>query len=136
MVKKKTSAASSGSEAAVAAPEALEPSDRNITLCARAAHAAVEALNKAHNELTLSWGESRASCEYGVRRLLANPNETPEENHQAWMAFRAEEGWVYGPIKDPVKMTHPCMVPYDALPTIQQAKDLMFMAIVRTFFGL
>lgn len=120
----------------VAAPAAIEPTDSSIELCAFIIHKAVEAMNSAHNELTLTWEQSRDSTLAGVRRVLANPKETSEQNHNAWMEYRRSEGWVYGISKDPVKKTHPCMVPYGALPPFQQSKDMVFHAIVRTFFGL
>lgn len=123
-------------EAPVGAYELERPREDAIVFCAYLAHVVVEAFNKAHNELTLSWEQSKDSCVAGVRRILENPKETPEENHNAWMEYRRKEGWVYGPIKDPKAKTHPCMVPYGALPPSQQAKDLVFTAIVRTYFSL
>ena len=52
------------------------------------------------------------------------------------MEYRKSEGWRYGLSKDPVAKTHPCMVPYAALGPFAQSKDMVFHAIVRTFFGL
>lgn len=104
--------------------------------CAKIIHSAVEAMNRSVNETTLSWEESKDSLLAGVRRVLENPNETPEQNHQAWMDYRRQEGWVYGLVKDPIQKTHPCMVPYASLPAFQQSKDMVFHAIVRTYFGL
>lgn len=112
------------------------PRDEAVLLCARIVHVAVEALNAAHNESTIPWEQNRASIVAGVERALANPGETPEQNHEAWMRFRAGEGWTYGPVKDPVRKTHPCMVPYAALGPFQRSKDAVFQAIVRAFFGL
>ena len=54
----------------------------------------------------------------------------PEESHLNWMHQKYSEGWVYGFVKDEVKKTHPCMVPFDQLPVEQQAKDFIFRAIV------
>jgi hypothetical protein len=114
----------------------LGPRELAIELCARLIHATVEAMNDAHNELTLTWEQSQESLMDGIRRVLENPYETAEENHNAWMTYRRSEGWVYGPIKDPDLKTHPCMVPYMALPPFQKSKDMVFHAIVRTFFGI
>lgn len=114
----------------------IEAKEEAILHCAMIIHSAVEAMNRAHNELTLSWEQSRDSVIVGIRRTLDNPGETPEQNHEEWMKYRVTEGWVYGTQKDPVAKTHPCMVPYAALGPFQQSKDAIFQAIVRTYFGL
>lgn len=46
------------------------------------------------------------------------------------MAQKANDGWVYGPVKDPEAKTHPCMVPFDELPYVQRKKDAIFRAMV------
>lgn len=56
---------------------------------------------------------------------------TPEEVHEAWMLEKAEQGWVYGDVKDEEAKTHPCLVPYGELPLEQRAKDAVFHAIVK-----
>ena len=57
-------------------------------------------------------------------------NFGPEASHISWMKQKLEEGWVYGPVKDPENKQHPCIVPFDALPREQQAKDFIFRAVV------
>lgn len=54
----------------------------------------------------------------------------PEASHISWMKQKETEGWRYGAVKDAVKKTHPCMVPFDRLPVMQKAKDYIFRAIV------
>lgn len=54
----------------------------------------------------------------------------PEGSHFAWMRQKQADGWVYGPLKDPEKKEHPCMVPFSELPLEQQAKDFIFRAVV------
>lgn len=66
----------------------------------------------------------------GVRAVLSGEANTPEEQHQCWLDLKNEEGWVYGPVKDPEKKTHPCMVPYAELPAYQRVKDSIFRAVV------
>lgn len=68
----------------------------------------------------------------GVQYHLSNPKSTPADSHNSWMAEKKEDGWKKGKVKDPVKKTHPCMVPYNMLPKEQKAKDYIFLAIVRT----
>jgi hypothetical protein len=41
------------------------------------------------------------------------------------------EGWTYGDVKDFGRKTHPTLLPFDELPTDQQLKDRLFIAIVR-----
>lgn len=73
----------------------------------------------------------RKSAIEGVRFHLANPDATPEQSHENWMAEKIRDGWEWGPRKDPAARTHPCLVPYDQLPEVQRAKDHLFAAVVR-----
>lgn len=54
----------------------------------------------------------------------------PEASHESWMKEKVDTGWQYGPVKDPDKKEHPCIVPFASLPREQQAKDYLFRAIV------
>lgn len=54
----------------------------------------------------------------------------PEASHEAWMAYKVADGWVYGPVKDAERKTHPCLVPFAELPLEQQAKDFIFRGVV------
>lgn len=72
----------------------------------------------------------RGSALAGVRMHLANPDASPADSHESWLAQKAAEGWNYGPVKDPDKKEHPCFVPYDALPVEQRAKDYIFRGTV------
>jgi hypothetical protein len=67
----------------------------------------------------------------GVAFLLAHPDASPRASHDNWMREKAQEGWTYGPVKDPMKKEHPCMVAYMDLPPEHRVKDYLFMAIVR-----
>lgn len=59
--------------------------------------------------------------------------QTPEQLHESWMAAKIRDGWRWGPTKDPVALTHPCIVPYSELPEDQRIKDAVFHAIVSAF---
>lgn len=71
----------------------------------------------------------RSSARMGVD-LHTMGNFGPEASHISWMKQKVEEGWVYGPVKDPEAKQHPCIVPFADLPREQQAKDYIFRAVV------
>lgn len=73
----------------------------------------------------------RASALAGIDLALAGA--TPEQQHQGWCSFKVADGWVYGGVKDAVRKTHPCLVPYAELPTEQRAKDAIYIGVVRAF---
>ena len=54
----------------------------------------------------------------------------PEASHVSWMKQKLDDGWTYGPVKDPDKKEHPCLVSFDDLPVDQQAKDFIFRGVV------
>lgn len=66
----------------------------------------------------------------GVRYRLEHPYTSPEASHNNWLRGKKDDGWVYGPVKDPVKKEHPCMLPYAELPPEQRAKDFLFVSVV------
>lgn len=66
----------------------------------------------------------------GVNMHLDNPDATPEQSHESWLAQKVAEGWVYGEEKDAEAKTHPCCLPYDQLPIEQKAKDYIFREVV------
>ena len=71
----------------------------------------------------------RASARLGVE-LHMSGDHGPEASHESWMKQKLEEGWKYGPVKDPERKEHHCIVPFDQLPREQQAKDFLFRAVV------
>jgi hypothetical protein len=74
----------------------------------------------------------RDSAVKGVEFALANPFEKISAQHDAWSVDKISNGWVWGPVKDAAMKTHPCLVPYEELPTEQKAKDHLFCAVVRS----
>lgn len=77
-------------------------------------------------------GWQRDSAIKGVRSLLAGQITSPEATHEAWLAYKQQEGWTFGPVKDAALKQHPCCVPYAQLPAAEKAKDYIFKAIVDT----
>jgi RyR domain-containing protein len=86
------------------------------------------------------WDEAPAwqqnSAVDGVRGIHEGTIKTPQQSHQNWYTGKLAEGWAYGPVKDPEKKLHPCMVPFRELPLNQQAKDVLFFAIVTSLIDV
>jgi len=107
-----------------------------VELCARAAHAVncifVEAVGE---PITIGpWEmlkeERKEGIRQGVRAALLNPDMEPGDSHKGWLATMEAAGWKYGPVRDEEAKVHPCMLPYDALPPEQRAKDAQFLTVV------
>ena len=105
-----------------------------INLIAEVCHEANRAVQRHRGEVVnFPWESTsealRESGRIGVRAALAGAS--PRELHESWLATKAAEGWVWGPIKDFAAKTHPQFVDYDALPETQKDKDQLFFAIVK-----
>lgn len=87
------------------------------------------------DESQVAWGDApewqRQSAHSGVRFHLENPDAGPPGSHENWLREKLADGWKFGPVKDAAKKEHPCCVPYADLPPAQQAKDALFVAVVR-----
>lgn len=104
-----------------------------VIAIARAAHEANRAFCIATGDTSqLSWDDApewqRTSAIDGLRTALAGAG--PREQHDAWCTFKVADGWSYGPMKDAAAKTHPCLVPYDDLPTAQKVKDSIYIGVV------
>lgn len=73
--------------------------------------------------------EQRDSVFKGVGFHLTG-DKSPQASHEAWMREKFANGWTYGPVKDEVAKTHPCMLPYEGLPIEQRVKDYLFRGVV------
>lgn len=107
-----------------------------VTEVARVAHE----INKAYCESIgdnsqPSWDDApdwqRSSAINGVLFHLEN-DAPPSASHESWLKQKEEEGWKYGPVKNPETKEHPCFVPYDQLPTEQKSKDYLFKQVVHS----
>lgn len=108
---------------------------KDVEAIASVTHAANKAWCEAHGDFSQpDWKGApdwqRKSAIAGVEFHLANPDASPAASHNAWLAENERDGWCYGAVKDPEKKIHPCFVPFDRLPPVQQAKDRLFKAIV------
>lgn len=109
--------------------------DELINQIARVAHEVNRAYCEALGDLSqTSWDDApawqRDSAMNNVRFHVENPDAGPEASHDSWLSEKARHGWSYGPVKDAVKKTHPCFVPFKELSLEQQAKDFLFRAVV------
>lgn len=86
--------------------------------------------SQVHWELAPEW--QKASAVDGVRFVLDNPGATDSASHDNWLTLKRNQGWVYGPVKDPdaIPPTHPCMVAFENLPPADQFKDRLFRTVV------
>jgi len=104
-----------------------------IEACARAAHEVNRAYCYALGDTSQPpWDSApdwqKSSALQGVQGVLAGNG--PVESHASWLEEKVRTGWKYGPIKDPSKKEHPCMVPYEDLPPEQKQKDMLFVTTV------
>lgn len=70
----------------------------------------------------------------GVKNVANNPLYVDARtNHDNWMKHKLLAGWRYGEKKDAEAKTHPCLLPFHALPASQQIKDDIFLAVVNAW---
>lgn len=55
--------------------------------------------------------------------LLELTEKIAENVHDHWAIGRIEQGWTYGPERNDVLKTTPCLVPYDQLPESEKHFD-------------
>lgn len=111
----------------------MEHREQIIEAAARAAHETNRAWCIAHGDTSqAAWDDAadwqRNSALEGIQGVLRG--NTPEAQHDDWCNSKLRDGWVWGSVKDPTEKTHPCLVPYDALPAEQKAKDAIYIAVV------
>lgn len=83
-----------------------------------------------------SWNDApdwqKSSAINGVKFHFENPDASPSASHDSWLKQKEEEGWKYGPVKNPETKEHPCFVPYNELPTEQKSKDFLFKQVIHS----
>lgn len=105
----------------------------DVTDLARIAHEANRGVQAALSEpVSAPWDdldtEYQESVKHGVR--VVQEGNGPEELHRQWVMVKEALGWTYGEIKDDVKKTHPNLVDWEDLSTLQRAKDQLFYRVV------
>ncbi len=106
---------------------------------AKVCHETNKALCETQGDMSQpSWEDApdwqRNSALKGVAFHLTNLDAGTADSHNSWLAEKAADGWIYGPVKDADKKEHPCFVPYEELPASQQVKDYLFRSIVHAFY--
>jgi len=115
----------------------MQYSDQAIERAAKAAHEIHTIYCAALGDHShLPWEgtptEIRDSVKAGVRAALEGLS--PEVLHQRWVDYKFAQGWTWGPRKSLEDKTHPNLVPWSQLPQWDQAKDVIFDAVVRGVF--
>lgn len=114
--------------------------EKEIEVVARVCHEAnrayctyLEDFSQVPWDLAPDWQKS--SCIDGVKFRINNSAAPAKASHENWSKHKVADGWKYGPVKDPEKKEHPCLVPFEELPFEQQVKDHMFLHIVNAFLN-
>lgn len=118
-----------------------ELTEEMVNLAASTAHEVNRAYCRAFgDDSQVPWSDApediKESARVGVRQIWEDPSTSPEASHESWSAQKVADGWVYGPVKDAEKKTHPCLVDFDDLPVAQRTKDYLFGVTVRGVLGL
>lgn len=113
----------------------MEDEDEKIVAIAVVCHEAIRAWCTAHDDPSQpAWEDApewqRDSAVEAVDFHIDHPDAGDSATHDAWMAAKERDGWVFGAVKDAEAKTHPCLVPFDQLPVFQQKKDALVRAIV------
>lgn len=106
--------------------------DEKIEYCAMMTHEAnriyclsIGDTSQPHWEDAPQW--QKDSAINGIKFFLSGQGTGPNAMHNNWMRTKLADGWKYGQVKDPEKKEHPCLVPWDALPSEQRKKDYLFL---------
>ncbi len=113
----------------------IETNQIKATRIAKACHEAIKIYCETCGDFSYkSWEESenwqKDSAIKGVIWKLKNPQATLEDQHEEWVKDKLVEGWRYGPTKNAVDKTHPCLIDYEKLPHEDRNKDLIFVTMV------
>jgi hypothetical protein len=63
------------------------------------------------------------------RQMGPQRSNSPEELHGSWMQAYLTNGWVFGETYSREQRTHPDLVPYAQLGTLERDKDAVFVAL-------
>lgn len=111
----------------------------NVYQIAKAAHDINRAYCQAIGDNSQpAWDDApdwqKKSAVTGVEFHIDNPGAHPADSHDNWMREKISDGWVWGEVKCPDMLEHPCLVPYNDLPQKQKAKDYIFRQVVHSLY--
>ncbi len=66
---------------------------------------------------------------------IATHDYNAERSHEAWVAIKKSQGWMFGQKKDEKAKTHPCLVEWRDLAFEQQAKDELWIQSVKNLLN-
>ena len=108
-----------------------------IELCARAAHEMNRSFCALQGDTShKSWEDTPEELKQTARLSVQNIVEfdfNAEKTHEAWVSDKIARGYQRGDVKDDTKKTHPALVPFAQLPFEVQAKDKLWVAVVKEF---
>lgn len=103
---------------------------------ARIAHEADRAFCALHGDLKKVWASQEAherECAVrGVKIATATPRATAADLHTSWLRDKREAGWRFGPQLDLHDRLDPMMIPWEQLSDYAQARERLFLAVVRS----
>lgn len=112
---------------------------QEIELCARAAHEMNRSFCALQGDTShKSWDDTPEDLKQTARLSVVNIVEfehNAEKTHEAWINDKIARGWQHGEKKDYDKKTHPCLVPWSALPFDQQTKDKLWVTVAKEFMA-
>lgn len=113
-----------------------ELSASEIEACAHGAHEVNRAYSKHLGDNSNYPWEVTSEPDKRVARqavigIITNDHNA-QQSHEAWVSARRADGWTKGAIKSYEKKTHPCLVPFDELPSEFQIKDELFVTAVKS----
>lgn len=75
--------------------------------------------------------EPSRKAHMSVRKILNDPEYSPEQAHAAWVENRTELGWSYKNVYSADKKTHPLVTSYDKVQKKYRVRDALYFSIVR-----
>ncbi len=104
---------------------------------ARICHEADRAHAASHGDLmTKAWpgleAYQRENLVRGVKVATATPRAIASDLHTSWLRDKREAGWQFGPKLDLGQQCDPMMIPWEQLSYRAQARERLFLAIIRS----
>jgi hypothetical protein len=105
-----------------------------VEICAAAGYDAVRRFALAIGEADYPTWENAPDWQKKSNRMqaaFALRGATAKEAHSFWVTERSADGWTRGPKRDSAAKTHPAMCAFENLPPEQQAKNEVFLGVVK-----